>query len=106
MAKFRVLLHGRDLTLDVDGERQRGGFYIHCCVAAPDEAVAGERALAELRRHLRYQALLAGKLSEPAQPEPVVLIDEVERLPWWDRHPLGIAMGFTFYSDPDQVPLQ
>jgi hypothetical protein len=105
LPKYRVLLNGRDVLLELDGERQRGGFYVHCCVTAADEAEAGATALAVLRRHPPFLALQAGSLGEPAQPEPAVFVDEVEKLSWWDRHPLGISTGFIFYADPDAAPL-
>ena len=106
MSRYRVLLHGRNVLLDLDGEHQIGGFYIHCCVEASDESAAAGEAIQMLRHHPRYLALLDGTSGNPPQPEPLILADEVERLPLWDRRSLGVVLGFIFYADPDEVPVQ
>jgi len=106
MSRYRVLLHGRNVLLDLDGERHVGGFYIHCCVEASHDAAAAASAIALLRRHPRYLALLEGTDGSPPQPEPTRLVDELEQLPWWERRPPGVTERFVFHVDPDEVPVQ
>jgi len=104
MAKFKVLLHGRDVFLrDESGTPQSAGFYVTCCVEAPDETAAGEMALLELKAHPKYQALAAWPGGDGDRPP--VAVDSVDRVPWWRRRPApGITTGFIFFVDAEQQP--
>ena len=59
MQKYRVIIHGRNLLTEVDGVRQRLGFYTNVFVEAFTPADAESRAIDVLREdaHLRDVAL-------------------------------------------------
>ena len=61
MQKYRVIVHGQNLLTEVDGVRQRLGFYTNVFVEAFTSADAESRAIELVREdaHLRDVALNA-----------------------------------------------
>jgi len=104
MARYRVFLNGRNLRIDFDGCVQLAGFWVNCCVEAATDSEAGEQAIKLAETHDVFGQLHNG----PDDASPIILVTEIERLPWYDRHPLG-RQGFTFYLNPDgdldEIPL-
>jgi hypothetical protein len=59
MQKYRVIIHGRNLLTEVDGVRQRLGFYTNVFIEAFTSADAEARAIELVREdaHLQDMAL-------------------------------------------------
>ena len=106
MPRFKVLLQGHDaLMKDEDtGEERRAGFYVNCCVEAADHDSAGHAAVAELRRHPKYEAL-ASWAADRGEAPPRIEVDSIERISFWRRAPrTGAFTGFVFYSEEEDCP--
>jgi hypothetical protein len=102
MAKYRVLLRGRNVLMrdQETGHTQRMGFHVNCCVDASDRESASTTALGILRRHPNYLRLASWPGGDPERPP--VEVDSVDRVPWLSRRvAVGITAGFTFYVEND-----
>ena len=100
MSRFRVLLNGRNCVVQQDGERQLMGFWATRCVDAETKEEARARAIDLIRLHPTFQSLLNG----PTDPQPVVLVDEIKPVGFWEGR--ADSPGFGFYVDPNERPLQ
>ena len=98
MGRYEVQVHGRRMSLLVEGEAMRG-FLTTRFVEAASEAEARDAALLLIGQHPAVVAALDG----PEQSRPVILTGHVSRLPWWKRLP-RVQPGLAFYGDaPDEV---
>jgi hypothetical protein len=102
MPRFCVLLNGRGIQLAGEGgEPGRGGFFVPCVVEAAGEQAAREQAVATLRSHPKFHAFRCWPGEETADGRPTIVVESVERLPWWKRRSMGISTGFILYPGPD-----
>jgi hypothetical protein len=102
MAKYRVLLHGRNVLMRTQeaGHARRVGFFVNCCVDASDRESAGMAALDMLRRHPNYARLASWPGGDSERPP--IEVDSVDRVPWLGRRvTAGITTGFVFYAETD-----
>ncbi|MEL6338581.1 MAG: hypothetical protein AAFP04_00700 [Myxococcota bacterium] len=53
---YRVLLRGNNVWLDIDGERQRYGFYTTLVVVTPNAEMAETLAVTAIRAELKSRA--------------------------------------------------
>lgn len=99
MARYRVLLHGVNFLLELEGERRRFGFYTTRVVRAsgPEEA---EAKAVEL---IRGDEQLAGNVLNETDDPPMLYAEEIVKLgPLRGRG--GANAGFTFYRvEPDDA---
>jgi hypothetical protein len=99
MQKYRVMIHGRNLLREIDGVRQRYGFYTNIFVEAFTSADAESRAIDLLREnaHLRDVAL-------NAQDDPVRFsADEIQEIESFD----GVRpsrQGLALYAEKSDDP--
>ena len=94
MQKYKLLVHGQNLLTDVDGVRQRLGFYTNVFVEAFTPADAESRAIDVLREdaHLRDVAL-------NAEDDPMRFsADEVAEVESFDGVRLP-RQGLSFYEE-------
>ena len=94
MGRYRVLVHGVNFFLELDGERRRFGFYTTRVVRAsgPEEA---EAKAVEL---IRDDGQLSSNVLNQDDDPPMLYAEEVERLGPLRR--LGAPnAGFTFYRE-------
>ena len=104
MARFSVMLNGRGIRLEENGQDpQRGGFYVPCVVKAADPEAAREQAVAILRAHPRFQQLRCWPEEQTSDGCPTVVVDSVRRLPWWRWRSVGMSTGFILYPGPDET---
>src|SRR5688500_7449938 len=104
MAKYKVMLHGRNVVMrdEETGTVQRAGFHVNCYVDAADSESAGTTALDILRRHPGYARLTLWG-GGPGRPE--VEVESVDAVPRLSRRVTpGITAGFAFYVDTDDEP--
>lgn len=73
---FRILLHGQNFLVDVEGEEQKLGFYVTRFLKAfePDDAAGGAFAL------LREDPILSDAVLNGPNDEPFVDVEEMEEL--------------------------
>lgn len=94
MQKYRVMIHGRNMLREIDGVRQRYGFYTNVFVEAFTPADAESRALDVIREdaHLREVVL------NPEDDPFTVSADEVHEIESFDgvRPP---RQGLALYEE-------
>jgi hypothetical protein len=100
VSRYRVLLNGRNCLIERDEERRLMGFWTTRCVDAATADEARARAIDLIRIDPAFRALLNG----PSDPQPVVLVDKIERVGWWDGRTDTPDLGF--YIDRNERPLQ
>lgn len=92
MQKYRVIVEGQNLLTDVDGVRQRMGFYTNVFIEAftPDDAAS--RAIELVRKDADWQQILSN-----AEDDPINLsADEIQEIESFD----GVRLprtGLVFY---------
>ncbi len=94
MQKYRVIVHGRNLLTEVDGVRQRLGFYTNVFVEAFTSADAEARAIELVREdaHLRDLVL------NPEDDAVSLSADEVQEIESFD----GVRLprtGLSLYEE-------
>lgn len=65
MKKFRVLVNGRNLLAEVEGERKRMGFYTSVYVEAFTPEDAGLRAIAFIREDAHLRGIALNDVNDP-----------------------------------------
>lgn len=65
MKKYRVMVRGQNLLADVDGVRQRFGFYTNVFVEAVAPADAESQAIEVVRKDFILQDLTLNALDDP-----------------------------------------
>jgi hypothetical protein len=90
MNKYRVLINGKNLLFDVDGDRQKMGFYVTRFVEAETYAQAEQAAL----NLINQSDKLRGMLNSPADP-PVFDVEEIDEVDSLADN----KIGFAFYRE-------
>ncbi len=96
MPKYRVLLRGENLLIEMDGDPQLLGFYTNRNVRAADEDDAEMAAVALIRAD---SDLLDAMIDSDDPPEPKVYAEQISRIAWWKR--LG-GRGYRFFPMEEQ----
>jgi hypothetical protein len=68
MPRFRILIHGQNFLLDVEGKQERLGFYTPRFVDAPDAEMAERVAMEDFRTSAQGRELIAAALNPPDDP--------------------------------------
>lgn len=86
------MLRGENFVIQVDGVRERMGFYTTRFVHARNEEEAELRAVEMVRqsKSLRSAAI------KPSSFTPMIYLESVERRPWWYR--FKTQHGFAFWN--------
>ena len=94
MQKYRVIVHGQNLLTEVDGVRQRLGFYTNVFIEAFTSADAESRAIDLVREDSHLRDILLN-----AEDDPLSLsTDEVHEIESFDGARLPRS-GFTLYPE-------
>lgn len=93
---YRVLLHGKNVLLNFDGEPKKFGFYTTRDVEAESLEIAELKAVEMVRED---EALVNGVLNE-RDDSPMIYVDEMKILNA-DEEKLGNS-GFTFYVEQNE----
>ena len=96
MSKYRVLINGQNLLLNLDGSPRKLGFYTTRFVDArnPEEA---EDVAVEL---IREDAALKGNVLNGRDDPPMLYADEVEEIGVSDDDD-SLGTGFSWYAEPE-----
>lgn len=98
MALYRVIIHGRNFRLKLEGKWDKFGFYTTRFVEAPDDVMAEQIALEDFRQSQKYQELLAGSLNSTQDP-PMLNGEEIAVV----SCPAGKnSAGLAFYRESEE----
>jgi hypothetical protein len=93
MYKYKVLLRGQNFLLNLEGKRERVGFYTTRFVEAQNPQEAEANAISALRTD---PELCDSVLNDKSDP-PMMFIEEITELESFDGLTLP-GTGFSFYT--------
>lgn len=97
MPKYRVLLHGHNLLVDLDGHVAKHGFYTTRFIEAASPGAAGRHAVEQLERERPLRRLGQNELKD----WPWVDADEIVELASFDGIE-DLRPGFAYYAEDDE----
>ncbi len=97
MPRYRVLIHGRNFRVNLEGRWQKQGFYTPRFADAPDTLLAAHVALEDFRHTKKYQDLVEISLTGADDPSEL-FVEEIEEV-----HPdagfNSVLPGLALYSE-------
>ncbi len=96
MNRFRVLVGGKYIKMDVAGDRRSMGFFVTRFVEAATPDLARASAIATVRADARLDGLILNDDDDP----PLLFVDEVEEVS--ERDVPEVEPRFVFFKDEDQ----
>lgn len=94
MPLYRVIIHGRNFRLNVEGKWEKFGFHTPRFAEAPDSVLAEHVALEDFRISAKYLDLMKRSLNSESD-QPVLCgedITEVPRAEATGKGPAGLAL--------------
>jgi hypothetical protein len=98
MSKYRVMIHGQNFLIEVEGTRERMGFYTQVFVEAGDASTAEAHAVNMLRQECK---LREGVLNGP-DDRPRMSVAEIEQITSFAGCKLP-RTGLAFYVEEEQT---
>jgi hypothetical protein len=95
MALYRVIIHGRNFRLKLEGEWEKFGFYTTWSAEAPDPVLAEQVALEDFRQTQKYVDLVESSLNSAEDP-PVISGEEITVISSLEGKS---AAGLAFYRE-------
>jgi hypothetical protein len=95
VALYKVIIHGRNFRLNMDGKWEMFGFYTPRFAEAPDSVLAEQVALEDFRRSHKYLKLLERALNSETDP-PVLAGEDIEEVTEVTGNPTG---GLALYRE-------
>lgn len=92
MQKFRVMIHGQNLLTELDGVRQKLGFFTNVFIEAFTPSDAESRAIDLLREDPGFMDMLLNSDDDPVS----LSVDEIHEIESFDGHKLP-RDGFMLY---------
>ena len=99
MQKYRVTIHGKNLWTNVDGVRQRFGFYTNVFVEAFTPADGESRAIKLIREDVHLREMMTNAEDDPWS----FTADEVQAVQSFDGAQLP-RTGLTLYAEKPEEP--
>src|SRR5262245_20821999 len=96
MKKFRVVIAGGNLSMEMDGKVSKYGFYVPRFVKAIDKASAKSLALEEFKKSPKM-AELSQILQNAAEDPPRIEIEEIEEVKEFEG--IGDESGLILYPE-------
>ena len=94
MKKYQVLVEGRNVWMDINGERKNGGFYTCRFVEEKNEKDAANAAIELVKNALRSRDDIVNTKSDP----PLLQADEIEELESFDNIE-SLEPAFIFHDE-------
>ena len=92
MAIYKVIIHGRNFRLNIDGKLEKYGFYTPRWAQATDSVLAEQVALEDFRRSPKYLNLLERSLNADNDP-PILAGEDIEEVSKVAGNPnVGLAL--------------
>jgi hypothetical protein len=79
MPRYRVIIHGRNFRLNLEGKWEKVGFYTPRFADAPDPLLAEHTALEDFRQSTKFQELAEATLNSDDDP-PVLCGEDTEEI--------------------------
>ena len=79
MPRYRVIIHGQNFRLNVEGKWEKYGFYTPRFADAPDPLLAEHTALEEFRQSAKYHELMDTALNSD-DDAPVLCGEDIEEV--------------------------
>ena len=95
MPIYKVIIHGRNFRLKIDGKCEKYGFYTPRWTQAADCVLAERVALEGFRQSSKYLSLLERSLNEDKDP-PVLVGEDIEEVSKVAGNPNG---GLALYRE-------
>jgi hypothetical protein len=104
MPRYRVIIHGRNFRLNLQGQWEKMGFYTPRLADAPDAVLAEHTALEEFRQSSKYRDLIDETLNSDDDP-PRLCGEDVEEVLPGTGDGEG-TVGFAFYRESDDEKVE
>ncbi|PYJ06668.1 MAG: hypothetical protein DME25_06095 [Verrucomicrobia bacterium] len=79
MPRYRVIIHGRNFRLNLEGKWEKFGFYTPRFADAPDPLLAEHTALEDFRQSAKFHELTEATLNTDDDP-PVLRGEDIEEI--------------------------
>ena len=79
MPRYRVIIHGQNFRIKIEGKWEKRGFYTPRFADAPDPLMAEHTALQDLRQSAKYGDLIMAALNSDDDP-PVLRGEDIEEV--------------------------
>jgi len=79
MPRYRVIIHGRNFRLNVEGKWEKFGFFTPRFADAPDALLAGHTALEDFRQSQKFRDLI-GRTLYSDDDAPVLCGEDIEEV--------------------------
>lgn len=96
MPRYRVIIHGRNFRLNVEGKWQKYGFYTPRFADAPDPLLAKHAVLEDFRQSETFHELTEATLNSDDDP-PVLGGEDIEEIVPGSEAPK--AAGLALYRE-------
>ena len=104
MPRYRVIIHGRNFRLNLQGQWEKMGFYTPRLADALDAVLAEHTALEEFQQSTKYRTLIDATLNSDDDP-PVLCGEDVEEVLPGTGEGEG-PVGFAFYRESDDEKVE
>jgi len=94
MQKYRTILRGENILMDVKGAKRRYGFFATRFIEAETPAEAESKSLALVRNDPELRQSVRNEDVDP----PVIVLEELEALKQFDGSDIP-GSGYTFYPE-------
>jgi hypothetical protein len=95
MPLYRVIIHGRNFRLHIDGQWEKFGFYTPRWAEAPDPVLAEQVALEDFRHSPKCLNLLERAVNSETDP-PILAGEDIEEVTEVAGNPAG---GLALYRE-------
>ena len=79
MPRYRIIIHGRNFRLNLEGEWDKYGFYAPRFVDTADPVLAEHTALEDFRQSAKYRKLLEEQLNADDDP-PTICREDIKQV--------------------------
>jgi len=100
MPLYRVIVHGRNFRINVEGKWEKVGFYTPRFAEAPDSVRAEHMALEDFRQSAKYLDLMERSLNSGAD-QPVLCGEDIAEVSPQENAAKGPA-GLALCREPDE----
>lgn len=105
MPRYRIIIHGRNFRLNLEGKWEKMGFYTPRFADAADPLLAEHTALEDFRQSTKYHDLMEATLNS-VDDSPMLCGEDIEEVrPGTDvgEQPVGLAL-YNESDDPLAEP--
>ncbi len=102
MPRYKLVIHGQNFRLNLEGRWEKHGFFTPRCVEAPDPLLAEHVALEDFRHSRKYQDVVEATLNSEDDP-PVLSAEEIEEIVPGTEPARTAGLAFYPESEDDEA---